>query len=66
MTFANARDLRDPRALPKELRAIAERHTASAEIKDILQHAADELEQMQRRYDPGRPVPHHGSGPDNQ
>ena len=47
--YANARDLRDPYALPKELRRIADRCTADIEIKDILQHAADELEALQQK-----------------
>lgn len=44
--FANARELRDPMILPKELRSIAERYRAgmSAEVIDILEHAAEELE----------------------
>jgi hypothetical protein len=57
-----ARDLRDPRALPRELRRIAEKMPVN-EHQDIIQHAADELEEAQRAADPGRPVPHHGSGP---
>lgn len=52
MVHANARDLRDPKVLPKELRHLAERHTADFEIKDILQHAADELERLQNAAPP--------------
>ena len=62
MKLANARDLRDPRALPAELRHLAARET-SAEAKDILEHAADVLSRLQQQVDPGRRVPHHGSGP---
>lgn len=40
--YANARDLRDPKILPKELRRIASRES-SAEMVDILEHAADDL-----------------------
>lgn len=43
----NVRELRDPKVLPKELRKIAD-PLAAGEVKDILQHAADELEKMQR------------------
>jgi hypothetical protein len=42
-----ARDLRDPRALPRELRRIAERLPVN-ETRDIIEHAADELEEAQR------------------
>lgn len=48
MTYAtNVRELRDPKVLPKELRQIADPLPAG-EVKDIIQHAADELERMQR------------------
>lgn len=38
-----ARDLRDPRSLPESLRRIA-KEQQYAERRDIIEHAADELE----------------------
>jgi hypothetical protein len=38
----NAREFRDPACLPDELRRIAKKQS-SAEARDILEHAADEL-----------------------
>lgn len=40
-----ARNLRDPKALPVELRAIGRRFPA-CEDRDIIEHAADELEKL--------------------
>lgn len=47
---ANARELRDPRVLPDELRRIAKRYQLSAEAKDIIEHAADELFGLQNAH----------------
>lgn len=44
----NVRELRDPNALPRRLRQIAERITMGADSRDVIEHAADELEKHQR------------------
>jgi prophage maintenance system killer protein len=46
----HARELRDPRALPDELRRLAKRCALSAEAKDIIEHAADELFGLQNAH----------------
>lgn len=46
----NARSLRDPKAIPSELRNLT-KYIAEADVKDILEHAADELEKYQQTGD---------------
>lgn len=48
--FANARDLRDPVALPRLLRKIAEHIPMGPDSRDEIEHAADELEKLQKQH----------------
>lgn len=49
----NARDLRDPLVLPDELRKLSTRmFNPDGQYADILHHAADELERLQKAARP--------------